>query len=342
MAISRSEITIDRHALRSNVRRLKEGLGRTQLWAVVKANGYGHGAETVAATALAEGASALCVATIGEGMRLRQAFPDPRILVLSPCSPSEYPLAREGRLDLVAADGPLPEGIPLHLKIDTGMGRWGVGVGEAIVSHRDVVGLMSHLASADIDPEFTELQIARFATVASEYPELICHIANSAALLRFPSARFDAVRPGIALYGLSPFGTDPMEDGLRPVLSWRSRVVQVKQLAPGESTGYQRRYIAADPTWIGIVPVGYADGFCRGLSGSEVLVGGMRRRVLGTISMDSFAVGLDRPVSVGTVVTLIGDGLLAEEHARLLNTITHEIVCGLNPSPTRTRRAVLG
>ncbi len=127
---------------------------------------------------------------------------------------------------------------------------------------------MSHLASADSDTEFTEQQVERFRAATELYPHLTRHIANSAGALAYPSARFDAARCGIALYGISPWGTDPAEDGLEPALRWDSELAQVKLLQPGESTGYGRRWIARQPTWIGIVPVGYADGFRRGLTGT--------------------------------------------------------------------------
>ncbi len=279
------------------------------------------------------------MATVGEGLHLRAAFPSARIVVLSPSFEHLHRAAREGRLELTVADGPVPDGIPVHLKVDTGMGRWGAS--DAVATGANVVGLMSHLASADIDPAFTELQIARFAEIAAAHPGLTRHLANSAGILRFPASCFDAGRPGIALYGLSPFGTDPADDGLSPVLSWRSSVAQVKELRPGESTGYHRRFVASAPTWIGIVPVGYADGFRRGLSGTEVLVAGERRPVVGTVSMDSLAVQLAEPVDVGTPVTLIGDGLLAEEHAARLGTITYELACGIESRPERARRIVL-
>jgi alanine racemase len=335
---ARSVITIDRGALRSNIRRLRTVLGPAELWAVVKANAYGHGSETVGAIALEEGAAVLCVATVPEGRELRAAFPEARILVLSPSFPRDLPPAREARLELAVADGPLPEGIPLHVKIDTGMGRWGLR--DAVVSSPDIVGLMSHLASADSDPAFTELQIERFAGIAAGHPGLTRHLANSAGILRFPASHLDAGRAGIALYGLSPFGDAPAADGLAPVLSWRSAIGQVKQLRPGESTGYSRRFVAEEPTWIGIVPVGYADGWRRGLTGANVIVEGERRPVVGTISMDSFAVELAGPVEPGAEVTLIGDGLLAEEHAALLGSITYELACGIDSSPARARRVV--
>jgi alanine racemase len=229
--------------------------------------------------------------------------------------------------------------VPLHLKLDTGMGR--LGFSELPAPTRDVVGLMSHFATADSDPDFAARQLERFRAAVAEQPQLEAHMANSAAALRLPAARFDAARCGIALYGLSPFGGDPAADGLEPALSWRSELARVTCLAPGESTGYGRRFLAARPTWIGLVLVGYGDGFRRDLTGTEVLVAGERRRVVGTVSMDSFAVELDGELPVGTPVTLIGSGLLAEEHARVAGTIGYEIVCGVDSSPERARRVVI-
>jgi alanine racemase len=334
----RSEIVIDSSALRANVRRLREALAGAELWAVVKANGYGHGALTVAETTLDEGAGALCVATVGEAIPLRAHLPQARIVVLGPTPLRSHRAAREARLELVVAAPPWPEGIPLHAKVDTGMGRWGTA--DVAASSPDLVGLMSHLASADCDPAFTELQIARFAEIAAGHPGLTRHLANSAGILRYPAAHFDAARAGIALYGLSPFGTEPLPDGLRPVLQWRSHLAQVKLLAAGESTGYGRKFVAAEPTWIGLVPVGYADGFRRDLTGTQVIVDGQRRPVVGAVSMDAFAVALPGPTEPGTPVTLIGEGLLAEEHAAVAETITYELVCAIDSSATRARRVV--
>jgi alanine racemase len=335
--VHRSEITIDLGAIRHNARRLLEVLGGAELWAVVKANGYGHGASDVARAALEGGASALCVVTVAEGVELRRELPDARLIVM--CPTEEVAEAREARLELViSVDGEIPDGIPVHLKLDTGMGRWGLA--ELPQPPANVVGLMSHLATADSDPAFARQQIERFREATEPYSHLTRHIANSAAALRLPDSRFDAARCGIALYGISPFETDPAEDGLRPVLSWRSRLAQVRLLQPGESTGYGRRFVAAQPTWTGIVPVGYADGFRRGLTGTEVLVGGEPRLVIGTVSMDAVAVELDRELPVGTPVTIVGDGLLIERHAEVAATIGYEIVCGINSDPSRARRVV--
>ena len=175
------------------------------------------------------------------------------------------------------------------------MGRWGLA--ELPELPANVVGLMTHLATADSDPDFAAQQLERFRAATEPYAHLTRHAANSAAALRIPEARFDAARCGIALYGISPFDTDPAEDGLRPALSWRSHLAQVRQLQPGESTGYGRRFVADKPTWIGIVPVGYADGFRRDMTGTEVLVDGEPRRAVGTVSMDAFAVELDRELA---------------------------------------------
>ena len=334
----RSEVTIDLGALRRNVARLRSVLGGTELWAVVKSDAYGHGAADVAKAALDAGATALCVATVAEGLSLRRVLPGPRILVLGPTS--QVGEAREARLELVVGDGPIPEDVPVHVKLETGMGRFGFArlppLGE------NVVGLMTHLATADSDPAFAERQLERFRGAgAVSGTGLTLHAANSAAALRLPESRLDAARCGIALYGLSPFGTDPAEDGLEPVLGWRSELAQVKRLDAGESTGYGRTYVASRPTWIGLVPVGYGDGFLRSLTGTQVLIARRRRTVVGTISMDSFAVDLGRELPPGTEVTLIGDGLLAEAHARTARTITYELVCGISSEATRARRIVV-
>src|SRR4029450_5386267 len=251
----RSEITIDLGAVRRNVRRLRSVLGRAQLWAVVKADGYGHGAVDVAGTALGEGALALCVATVAEALPLRREFPGVRILVLGPSTERDVVQARDADLDLAVFDEPILEGVRVHLKLDTGMGRWGLsGLPARPV---DVVGLMSHLAAADSDPDFARAQVQRFEEATAGWSNVIRHIANSAGALRIPESHLDAARCGVAVYGMSPFGEPPAVDGLAPVLRWESYLAQVRQLSPGQSTGYGRVFVARKPTWIGLVPVGY-------------------------------------------------------------------------------------
>jgi alanine racemase len=335
----RSEITIDLGALRRNARRLREVLGESELWAVVKADAYGHGAVDVAGAVLGEGATVLCVATTAEALELRGEFSEARILIMGPTVGRELATAREARLELAVFDTEIPEGVRVHLKLETGMGRWGLF--ELPELPVEVVGLMTHLATADSDPAFAREQLARFEEATRRYSHLERHAANSAAALRLPEARLDAARCGVALYGLSPFDGDPAEDGLEPVLRWESRLAQVRQLGPGESTGYGRTFSAEQPTWIGVVPIGYADGFRRDMTGTEVAVEGERRRVVGTVSMDALAVELSERLPVGTPVTLIGDGVLAEEHAAVADTINYEVVCRINSAPARARRTVL-
>ena len=335
----RSEITIDLGAVRRNVRVLLEALRGSQVWAVVKANAYGHGATDVTAAALGAGATAVCVATVPEALVLRREFPTARIIVMGPALNREVGQARDAHIELVVSADDVPSGVRVHVKLDTGMGRWGVS--ELMSPDLEVVGLMSHLATADTDAAYTEWQIERFRAATAPYTHLERHIANSAGALRYPSAAFDAARCGIAVLGLSPFGTDPAEDGLQPVLGWTSHVALCRLLHAGESTGYGRRFVAEEDTWIGIVPVGYADGFRRDLTGTTVRVGGEPRPVVGTVSMDAFAVELDREVPIGTPVVLVGHGVLVEDHARVAGTITHDFACGINSSPTRARRTIV-
>ena len=303
----------------------------------MKADAYGHGAVEVARVALEEGARALCVTTVAEGVALRSAFAEARILVMGPSSDEEIHRVRDARLELAVSEPPFPEGVPLHLKLDTGMGRFGAR--GRLEPPPGAVGLMSHLATADLDPAFAEVQLERFRAATAALPHLEAHIANSAAALRLPAfAGFAAARCGVALYGLSPFQETPSSDGLEPALSWRSSLAQVKLLDAGDSTGYGRRFVAERPTWIGLVQVGYADGFRRDLTGTDVLVAGDRRRVVGTVSMDSFAVELPEELPRGTPVTLIGDGLLVESHAARAGTINYEITTGIRSASERAER----
>ena len=339
--MSRSEITIDLGALRRNATALVKAAGGAELWAVVKADAYGHGARDCARAALEGGAQALCVATAKEGAALRAELVEAHILVLGPLAEADEHMAREAGLEVAVSTSRLPEGLSVHVKVDTGMGRFGMSPEEAAqIDPARVAGVMSHLATADEDEPFARAQLDAFAAVAERFPGAIRHIANSAATLSIPEARLDAVRCGVALFGLSPFGRDPEKHGLEPVLSWRSYVAQAKVLRSGDSTGYGRRFVAEGETRIGLVPVGYADGFRRGLTGTEVLVAGTRRRVLGTVSMDSFAVELgDEPE--GAPVTLVGDGVLVEEHARHAGTINYEITTGIVSDPRRADRQVV-
>jgi alanine racemase len=337
--VARSEITIDLGALRRNVATLVRQAAGAEVWAVVKANAYGHGAADCAGAALDAGATAVCVATVPEALELRPELPGVRLLAMGPASNREIAQAREAQLELVVSGEDIPDGIAVHVKLDTGMGRWGMS--ELIAPTRDVVGVMTHLATADTDLDFARRQLERFREATAPLSHVTRHAANSAATLRLPESHLDAVRCGIALYGLSPFGDDAAAHGLEPVLSWTSEVALAKCLQPGESTGYGRRFVADAPTWIGVVPVGYADGFRRDLTGTQVRVAGELRRVVGTVSMDAFAVELDRELPPGTPVTIVGRGVPLEDHARVAGTINYELVCGIASVPTRARRVVM-
>ena len=337
--MSRSRFTLDVAAVRANARVLLRALDGAELWAVVKADGYGHGAVDVARAALDGGATAFCVASVGEALEVRAALPAARLLVLGPTAENEVAQAVAARLELVAADGRIPEGVPVHLKLDTGMGRWGLS--ELAAPGGNVVGLMSHFASSESDPAFTRLQIGRFRAATAAHASLTRHLANSAGALAYPESRFEAARCGIALYGISPFGDDAVARGLVPALRWESQLSLVKRLAPGESTGYGRSFVAERPTWIGVVPVGYGDGFRRDLTGTEVVVAGERCRVVGAVSMDAFAVELPSELPVGELVSLLGEGVSAEGLARVAGTIAYEIVTGLRTREPRARRAVI-
>ncbi|MDX6593060.1 MAG: alanine racemase [Gaiellales bacterium] len=360
---ARATLIVDCAAVAANIETLRQRVAPAEVWAVVKADGYGHGASAVAAAALEAGAAKLCVATLAEATALRADLPAARVLVMGPLASGEEvetaglevavsSLEGYARLRAAARD---PVGV--HVKVDTGMGRWGMTAEEALRVGEQVAGshtlrlsgLMSHLASADTDPSFTRQQLERFAAISERFPPCPRHVANSAAALSEPASFHDAVRCGVAIYGLSPFGEDPSRHGLVPALRFETYVAQRKRLEPGDSAGYGRRFVATRPTWIGLAPAGYADGVPRALSGRmEVLVRGRRRSVAATISMDqlSFVIGSDCDVELGDTVTLIGaDGdehVTAEEWAELAGTINYEIVTGIAHRPERVEHVVLG
>jgi alanine racemase len=250
-------------------------------------------------------------------------------------------------LDRAGAAGP----VRVHVKLDTGMGRLGtrvpdeaVGVAERVAAARprlELAGAMTHFASSDEDPEFTAAQLARFEpfvrSLRARWPDIRAHAANSAATLRFPESHLDFVRCGIAVYGCDPMNLDAGAHGLEPALSLSSYVAAVKPAAPGESAGYGRRWVAGSDTWVATVPIGYADGIRRALTNNcEVLIGGRRYPLVGTVSMDNITVevGSADAVRCGDRVTIIGaDGaerVTAEELARRIGTISYEIVCGVS------------
>ncbi|MFL5824641.1 MAG: alanine racemase [Solirubrobacteraceae bacterium] len=350
-------------AVERNVRQLRSSLQPgAALCAVVKADGYGHGAVRVARAAQEVGATWLAVVTATEAAELRAAGLEGPLLIMGALSRQELPVALAAGGDLVAwtdefvddvlaalAQAPRGE-VGIHVKLDTGMGRLGTrNSGAALqLAERlagepglELRGVMTHLATADEDPEFLAAQLNLFAPfveqVRQRWPGALVHAANSAAILNSPASHFDFVRAGIALYGCDPMGVDPAQRGLEPVLELSSYVAALKPARPGESAGYGRRFIATQDTTIATVPLGYADGFIRALGNNcDVLIGGRRHPVVGTVSMDNLTVdvGSESGLRVGDRVTVIGtDGSerqTAEEVARRVGTLNYELLCGIS------------
>jgi alanine racemase len=346
-------------AIERNVARLLAETGPAQLCAVVKADGYGHGAVPAARAALAGGATWLAVATAEEARRLRAAGLDEvPILVLGALSREELAVALDADADVVAWTPQLladlrADGRParVHVKLDTGMGRLGTRDAEEATRLADelaaddtlrLAGLMTHFATADErGDQFFGEQLDRFRAwvepLRARHPNVLVHAANSAAALREPGARFDLVRCGIAIYGMDPFGEAPSARDLEPALELLSYVAAVKTCDAGESTGYGRRFVAQHPTTLATIPVGYGDGWRRALTNNcDLLLHGRRVPLVGTVSMDNVTVDVGdhgRPAEVGDGVVLIGaqgaEQITAEEVARRIGTINYEVTCGL-------------
>ncbi|MBI2708798.1 MAG: alanine racemase [Actinobacteria bacterium] len=393
---------IDLGAIEHNVRAVLAHVAPARLCAVVKADGYGHGAVPVTRAVLAAGADGVAVALVEEGADLRAAGIDAPVLVLSEPAPADahdvvalgleptvysapgiaalaHAAAAGGAADAAAdaADaaggarravrgaegGGAPAPLPVHLKVDTGMHRVGAPPEDAVALARmvalrpelELASVWTHCAVAD-EPEhpLTSLQLERFEAVVSELeaaglrpPEL--HVANSAAALSLPGARFDMVRCGISLYGIDPSPALAGLVDLRPALRLVSHVGLVKRVDAGEALSYGQRYRLERPSTIATVPIGYADGVRRSWSevGGQVLVRGRRRPVAGTVTMDQLLVDCgDDPVEVGDEVVLIGrqggEEITANQMAARLGTIGYEIVCAIGPRVPRRHRCAGG
>jgi alanine racemase len=347
---------IDAAAIAHNTERLARAADGAAVCAVVKSDGYGHGAVTAARAALQGGATWLAVAAAQEARALRAAGIDARLLVMGALDPEELAVALEANADVVAwtdeFTGALPASARVHVKLDTGMGRLGTRDPDqatriAASAGDRLAGLMTHFATADEPGDtFMAEQLGRFRAwvdpLRERFPGAVVHAANSAATLRDAATHFDMVRPGVALYGMDPFGQDPFAQELEPALTLVTKVLAVKDAAPGESAGYGRRFVAREPTQIATLPIGYGDGWRRALTNNaEVLVGGRRFPLVGTVSMDNIAIdlGLDSGVSVGDEAVLIGaqgpERILAEEVARRLDTINYEVTCALTARVVR-------
>jgi alanine racemase len=359
-------------AIERNVNLLRSKLGsHGRLCAVVKADGYGHGAEPVARAALGAGADQLAVATATEALELRDAGLVGPVLIMGAISADELPQALAARAEvtvwdpgfvdvLARAAADQAEPTRVHVKLDTGLGRLGtrdpelaVAAAQAVEAASPVLelaGAMTHFATADEDLEFVAEQLRIFVPFVERLraasPNLIAHAANSAATLRMPDSHLDMVRCGIALYGSDPMNEDPLPLGLEPALSLSSYVAAVKQAASGQSAGYGRRFVARQSTWLGTLPIGYGDGVSRALSNNcDVLIGGRRYPLVGTVSMDNITVDLGSApsVAVGDPAVLIGrdgsESQTAEQIARRQGTISYEVLCGITCRvPRRYRR----
>lgn len=366
--LRRAVAHVELGAITGNVEFLRSRLTPgAELCAVVKADGYGHGIAQVAEAAVRGGATRLAVVTVEEAAvvaALKLAVP---VLVLAPIGEQDLPsVVATGaeltawRADQIAAIDAvatmLGQVVRVHVKLDTGMGRFGARTVDEALAALDAAAaapnvepyaVWTHFATADEagDNYFPE-QLQRFTEFVAEaraaHPELLAHAANSAALLRDPASHFDFARTGIAIYGLDPANGDARATGLTPALSLRSYVASVRDVATGESVGYGRRFIAAQDTRIGTVPIGYGDGWRRILTNnSDVLIAGVRHPQIGTVSMDSIMVDLGpaSTIDVGTGVTLIGvegsEEITTEEVAERAHTINYEITCGLTARTAR-------
>ena len=360
--------TIDLAALRHNVAVLAEQAGTLQLWAVVKANAYGHGAVQCAQAALAAGAHGLCVALTQEAVELRIAGIDAPIMVLSEQPVEDAPILVAHRVVCVAynehyiaalasAAATQAERTLVHLKIDTGMHRVGVAPAAALaraqmIAHSKYLvldGVMTHLATAD-DPAHsaTMQQVAAFTDAVRDIravaPDLQhVHVANSAATLRALGLDCTLVRAGIALYGLQPgAGVASLVAGLQPVMALRTRVLHVQRLSAGQGVSYGLRTVLDRDSTIATLPLGYADGIARRAwqTSARVLVGGRARRIVGVVTMDQMMVDCgDDAVAVGDEAVIFGtqsqQSITVDDWAAALDTISYEVVCAISPRVPR-------
>jgi alanine racemase len=360
--MERAVARIDHEAVRANCARLKVELGEAELCAVVKADGYGHGADGCANAALAGGATRLAVATAVEAAQVGRRFQHIPLLTMGALTAedvdivlsagSELAVWREGFRTLLA-ERARAQGRParVHVKHDSGMGRLGnpdpaevLALARACAADPDLelAGVWTHFATAD-EPgsDYFDQQLDRFDRVASlvraEFPDVTVHAANSAAVFRDRRSHYDMARCGVAVYGLDPFQGDSAERGLRPALSLRSYVADVKRFPAGTTVGYGQTWAAPVDTCVGVIPLGYGDGVRRGLgNNAEVLVRGHRRPLVGTVSMDNVTIdlGAGTEVEPGDEAVLIGpqgeDAILAEEVAARLDTINYEVTCGIS------------
>lgn len=356
-------VEIDLDAISTNVVNIKKHIANNkQIMAVVKADGYGHGAKEVAETALTSGASWLGVALLDEGISLRLAGVEAPILVLGYVRPKDVALAVKYQISLtlfqaqwlkdVQANYQGNQPVFLHLKLDTGMGRIGIRNYDELVkiagvlnedSRFKIEGAFTHFATADEDDDtYYQVQYKRFKEMLiwlrneRIHPNII-HCGNSAASLKFPNDMFNLIRFGIAMYGLAPSPSmkEKLPFPLKEAFSLHSRLTHVKKVNKGDSISYGATYTASNQEWIGTIPIGYADGWIRALaSNSEVLINGRRHPIVGRICMDQCMCRLNSGAEVEDKVTLIGqqgdERISIDDIAFRLGTINYEVPCLIN------------
>jgi alanine racemase len=354
--------TVNLTALAHNLSCIKRCLSPgCEVMAIVKANAYGHGAVETAQALARQGIGRFAVASLDEGIVLRQAGLSGSVVVLGALFEEQVSDLVAHRLTPVVSDGRIlpalakaarshPAPYPIHLKVETGMGRLGFSP-EGLLSLLDnpllrsplqVEGMMTHLADADgADSDFTGRQLGAFWTMLEQIRQRglsipLVHAANSAAIVRFPDAHFSLVRPGIMLYGYHTLPASVSTPDLTPVLSLRTTIVQLRTIPRGGTVSYNRTFVAQRPTRIAVLPIGYADGYSRRLSHrGSVLIQGRRAPIVGLVCMDMIMVDVTdlSPVPVGETVTLIGqqggESIWANEVADWIGTIPYEVLCGI-------------
>ncbi|MEH7238772.1 alanine racemase [Bacillus sp. JJ1562] len=352
-------VEVDLDCIFENVKNMKSFLPeQVDVMAVVKANAYGHGDVEVAKTALEAGATFLAVAFIDEGISLRHRGIDAPVLVLGASRPTDVMIAAQHNISLTIYSqecldqviekyqGSTP--LNLHLKLDTGMGRLGVKEKDELQtilktieqnSQVQLEGVFTHFATADeIETSYFDQQYQNFLQMLEWIPNKprMIHCGNSATGYRFPEKVFNAVRLGIGMYGLTPSLEikDQLPYELGQALSFHSKLVHVKQIAKGEKVSYGATFTADEDTWVGTVPVGYADGWIRKLQNTHVLVDGELCQIIGRVCMDQFMVRLPKKLPVGTKVTLIGKQndkfISVDSVAKALETINYEVTCSIS------------
>ena len=340
---------IDLDAITHNVKQIKDLHPTKEIFAVVKANGYGHGDAEVSKVAIEAGVSCLAVSGLDEALRLRNSGIEVPILVLGMTRLKDVLLAVENNISLTAHDEmwiehlvslPLTTPVKVHLKIDSGMHRLGLMTEEQVQKNFNILkmapmveveGVFTHMATADSDKEYLGHQIETFKRLIANLDlsgVKYVHLENTATLLQKEFDFDHGIRLGLGLYGINPDKEFiPIEFELKPALKLLSNLVQVKKIKKGDKVGYGATYEAQEDEWIGVVPIGYADGWTRSHQGRHVIVNGYECEIIGRVCMDQMMIRLPKQFPMGTEVTLIGDGMPVERVAKEVGTISYEILC---------------